>query len=142
MRSAVRKGFTLIELLIVVVIIGILAAVAIPKFSNTKEKAYLSNMRTDVKNLVTVQESFFGDNQRYATTLAELQAAPYGFRFSDSTVTATLAGTGTPAGATGWRVEATAPRAPGPKNQCAAYGGAGLGGIIPAGTPEGAVVCP
>ena len=43
-----KKGFTLIELLIVVVIIGILAAIAIPKFANTKEKAYLASMKSDL----------------------------------------------------------------------------------------------
>jgi len=60
-----RKGFTLIELLIVVVIIGILAAIAIPKFANTKEKAYVASMKADLKNLATAQEAFFADSLRY-----------------------------------------------------------------------------
>ena len=51
-----RKGFTLIELLIVVVIIGILAAIAIPKFANTKSKAYITAMKSDLRNLVTAEE--------------------------------------------------------------------------------------
>jgi type IV pilus assembly protein PilA len=68
-----RKGFTLIELLIVVVIIGILAAIAIPKFANTKEKAVLSSMKSDLRNLVTAQEGFFSDNQTYSTTLGAAQ---------------------------------------------------------------------
>jgi len=66
------KGFTLIELLIVVVIIGILAAIAIPKFANTKEKAYIAGMKADLRNLVTAQEAYFADNVTYATTTTNL----------------------------------------------------------------------
>ena len=61
-----RTGFTLIELLIVVVIIGILVAIAIPKFANTKEKAVVASMKSDLRNLGTAQDSFFSDNQDYA----------------------------------------------------------------------------
>src|SRR5258707_9294427 len=60
-----RKGFTLIELLIVVVIIGILAAIAIPKFANTKEKAYLASMKSDLRNLITAEEAYFADSVKY-----------------------------------------------------------------------------
>ncbi len=62
-----KKGFTLIELLIVVVIIGILAAIAIPKFANTKEKAYIASMKADLRNLVTAEEAYFSDNTAYGT---------------------------------------------------------------------------
>ena len=65
--NRMRKGFTLIELLIVVVIIGILAAIAIPKFANTKTKAYTAAMKSDLRNLVTAEEAFFADSQRYST---------------------------------------------------------------------------
>jgi type IV pilus assembly protein PilA len=60
-----RKGFTLIELLIVVAIIGILAAVAIPQFSTYRAKAYNSAAQSDLRNLKTQMESAFGDNQAY-----------------------------------------------------------------------------
>jgi type IV pilus assembly protein PilA len=60
-----RKGFTLIELLIVVVIIGILAAIAIPKFADTKRKAYVTAAKSDLKNLIPAAEAFFSDNATY-----------------------------------------------------------------------------
>jgi type IV pilus assembly protein PilA len=65
MKTSLKKGFTLIELLIVVVIIGILAAIAIPKFANTKTKAYTAAMKSDLRNLVTAEESFFSDSGTY-----------------------------------------------------------------------------
>jgi type IV pilus assembly protein PilA len=64
-----RKGFTLIELLIVVVIIGILAAIAIPKFANTKSKAYVTAAKSDLRNLVTAEEAFFADSSAYTTII-------------------------------------------------------------------------
>jgi prepilin-type N-terminal cleavage/methylation domain-containing protein len=68
-----RKGFTLIELLIVVVIIGILAAIAIPKFANTKSKAYITAMKSDLRNLVTAEEAFFADSSKYTATVSQLK---------------------------------------------------------------------
>ena len=64
-----KQGFTLIELLIVVVIIGILAAIAIPKFANTKQKAYVASMKTDLRNLVTAEEAYFADSVKYGSTV-------------------------------------------------------------------------
>ena len=59
------RGFTLIELLVVLVIISILASIAIPKFRNSKEQAYRSNMKADLRNMVTAQESYLYDNATY-----------------------------------------------------------------------------
>src|SRR5438046_2873094 len=65
-----RRGFTLIELLIVVVVIGLLASIAIPKFANTKEKAYVGAMKSDLRNLATAEEAYFYDSAKYTTNFA------------------------------------------------------------------------
>jgi prepilin-type N-terminal cleavage/methylation domain-containing protein len=71
MRS--RRGFTLIELLIVVVIIGILASIAIPKFANTKEKAYIAAMKSDLRNILIAQETYFADYVAYSSSTTALR---------------------------------------------------------------------
>lgn len=88
-----RKGFTLIELLIVVVIIGILAAIAIPKFADTKEKAYLTAMKSDLKNMVSAAEAYYSDHNTYV-----------GFPTPTGSSGVTLAPT---MGATGWSATAS-----------------------------------
>jgi prepilin-type N-terminal cleavage/methylation domain-containing protein len=70
MRIRGRQGFTLIELLIVVVIIGILAAIAIPKFAATKDKAKLASVRSDLRNIMTAQEAYYIDWTTYTTSLS------------------------------------------------------------------------
>ena len=121
-----RKGFTLIELLIVVVIIGILAAIAIPRFSDTKEKAYVTAMKSDLKNLVSGAEAFFSDNNTYAGYDADPS-----FPAGSSGVGLTFAGT-----ATGWNATATHTSVAGMTCEI------GVGtGPIPATGAEGEPVC-
>jgi type IV pilus assembly protein PilA len=88
-----KKGFTLIELLIVVVIIGILAAIAIPKFANTKDKAYVAAMKSDLRNLATYEEQYAADqNGAYFGGTATMTSPLQGFTPSQNvTVTAVVA---------------------------------------------------
>jgi len=86
-----KKGFTLIELLIVVVIIGILAAIAIPKFANTKDKAYVAAMKSDLRNVATYEEQYAADNNgAYFSGTATMAAPLQGFTPSQNvTIVAT-----------------------------------------------------
>ena len=73
-----------------VVIIGILAAIAIPKFANTKQKAYVATVKTDLRNLVTAEEAYFSDHMSYTTALGTSQFAPsQGVTYSVTTATGT-----------------------------------------------------
>ena len=91
-RNTARKGFTLIELLIVVVIIGILAAIAIPKFSTTKEKAYLATMKADLRNLATAEEAYASDNAgSYMGAGTATSGAPFNNYAPSANVTVTVA---------------------------------------------------
>ncbi|MBZ5740018.1 type IV pilin protein [Nocardioides mangrovi] len=76
------QGFTLIELLVVIVIVGILAAIAIPIFLNQRQKAVDAGIESDLKAAATAQETYYTDNQTYATSLTELVDSDAGFKVS------------------------------------------------------------
>ncbi|MGE4286151.1 MAG: type II secretion system major pseudopilin GspG [Phycisphaerae bacterium] len=69
-----RKAFTLIELLLVVVILGILATLVVPKFSGRTEQARISTAKTDVSNLELAIDSYEIDTGKYPTTNQGLSA--------------------------------------------------------------------
>jgi type IV pilus assembly protein PilA len=122
-----RQGFTLIELLIVVVIIGILASIAIPKFSATREKAFISTMKSDLKNLASQQEIYYNEHFSYGPDLATVEADA-----SDGVTITINENTGT-----GWA--ATATHAGIPSEQCGIFhGNAAAAGGSPA--VEGGIV--
>lgn len=68
-RGFTQRGFTLIELLIVVVIIGILASIAIPKFSSARDRSYMATVVLDLKNFASQQEIYHGNNTNYANNV-------------------------------------------------------------------------
>jgi len=71
-QGGMRAGFTLIELLIVVVIVGVLASIAIPKFSSMRVRAFRGSVISDLKNLASAQEIYHTNNYTYTTSLTDL----------------------------------------------------------------------
>ncbi|MDX1494327.1 MAG: prepilin-type N-terminal cleavage/methylation domain-containing protein [Longimicrobiales bacterium] len=122
-----NQGFTLIELLIVVVIIGILAAIAIPKFTTAREKAFIAAAKSDLRNLANLQEIYHNINYSYGSDLAAV-----GFTNSEGVTVSVAEATGT-----GW--SASAVHAGLPSTTCAIYHGNATQ-LSPA-TVESAVQC-
>ena len=128
MALRTRRGFTLIELLIVVVIIGIVAAIAIPKFNNTKGKANAAALRSDLRNLASAQEAYFYEHSAYADSPALLK-----MNSSPGVILTIISAT-----SSGWSAKVTHPQSyPLP---CAIYTGTVATPPVPA-TAEGLVAC-
>jgi len=122
-----RRGFTLIELLLVVVIMGILMAVLIPRWANSRERAFLAAMKSDLRNLATAEEAYFYDYATYAVSVTDLVSYTPSTGNSVAINEATMGG---------W--SATASR-PGLAKQCYLF----VGNVSPVGgaTTEGQVTC-
>jgi prepilin-type N-terminal cleavage/methylation domain-containing protein len=128
-RCREEAGFTLVELVVVVVIIGILAAIAIPKFAATKERAYIAQMRNDLRNVGVSQESYWNDNHAY---YAGSVPGP-GMMFDPSEGITLTVVEGTEAG---WSAKAVSL---GTTKTCAVFYG-GVGAVSPA-SVEGIMTC-
>ena len=127
MRKTHRSGFTLVELLVVVVVVGILAAMAIPRFNSTKGKAHFAALESDLHNLMVTEESYFVDHRRYSTSLDSL-----GAHFSPGVVLVVHEAT-----LTGWSASAYHPSSW--PRMCAMYFGSAAA-VTPA-TQQGTVAC-
>lgn len=69
-----KCGFTLVELLTVILIIGLLAVIALPRFVNTRDKAFYSAMRSDLRNLATAEENYFAETLSYTSNPSQLDS--------------------------------------------------------------------
>ena len=117
----------MIELMVVVVILAILATMAIPRFKNTKGKGHSAALRTDLRNLMTAEESFFYSNSRYTTALDSLN-----FKGSPGVIV-----TVPEASTTGWSGTTTHPESYPLK--CSVF--TGTAAALPPATAEAQITC-
>jgi len=69
-----RRGFTLIELLIALTVVSLLMAIAVPMLGYVRERAYITSMKSDLRNLAVMEESYFYDHSLYTGNLATLES--------------------------------------------------------------------
>jgi prepilin-type N-terminal cleavage/methylation domain-containing protein len=114
-----RRGFTIIEMMIVVVVLGILATIAAPRFGTISDKARLAAMRSDLKNAESAEETYFSDYGDYAT-VAELETVGTLSLSSGTTMTVTT-------GTTGYLIKTTNPAITAGPTICTLQVGLGAG---------------
>ena len=124
-----RDGFTLVEILLVVVVIGILATIAIPKFTSARNKSFLAALRSDLENMALSQAVYHSDNQIYADDPTNLDQ-----NFTIGVTISINENSGS-----GWAATATHTGLPG-ENCAMIYGNGSPSNATPATTP-GIVYC-